>query len=99
MGLTAALIGVGIFGGAAANKLLNKTPKAPVAPTIPAAPTLLTSGSPDGSTPDKQASKASERRKRIAAGSGGRSSTLLTGPKGLGEIGSENTQSKTLLGY
>jgi hypothetical protein len=48
--------------------------------------------------PPNPADLVDPKRKKVAAATG-RSDTILTGPKGLGEVGSENLQSKTLLGY
>lgn len=46
---------------------------------------------------ENQAQKAAERRRRMYAGIG-RSSTILTGPSGLGSLGDNNQTPKMLLG-
>lgn len=46
-----------------------------------------------------QARQAAERSRKRSQGASGRADTIKTGPQGLGEIGDENVESKSLLGY
>lgn len=68
---------------------IGKGPK-PAAPS--AAPPAL-----NDTANENDAQKAAERRRRLYAGIG-RSSTILTGPKGLGSLGDNNQTPKMLLG-
>lgn len=65
----------------------------------PKAATPSVSGPPITNDADNenQAQKAAERRRRLYAGIG-RSSTILTGPSGLGSLGDNNQTPKMLLG-
>lgn len=102
MALTAALVAVGVFGGAAIGKATS--PKAATTgaaapnaqpPALPPPPTI---------TPQSQAQDAlqvatagTQQKKKIQAAVG-RSDTILTGPNGLGSVAPQNSQTKTLLG-
>lgn len=101
MAITALLIGVSVAGGATAAIALSpkvKVPDAPPAPVAapapPAAPVL-----PAAPPAAPVAAAAAARVRRGATGAVGRSDTILTGPRGLGELQPVNTQVKTLLGY
>lgn len=97
MGLTAALIGVGVLGGAVANKALAPKVNIPAAaPAAPTPPPAATAPPPSGDTGAGAAAATMQKRK--VAQAVGRGDTILTGPKGLGEIGTANTLYKTLLG-
>lgn len=63
-------------------------------------PMLIEQGKPPG-LPDtaKAAEGARAQQQKRAVGAQGTSSTNKTGPQGLGEIGSQNVERKTLLGY
>ena len=97
MGITAAILGLGVAAGVgtsiAVSKLTGKK-KTEAAPES----TLLTEAPKLEDAPKKAKGAAEQQRKRALA-AGGRGSTLLTGAQGLGQIGSANTQAKTLLGY
>lgn len=101
MAITALLIGVGVAGGVTAAKVLSPkvkvpdTPPDPVQAPAPPAPPELPVSTPGGPA----AAAAATRVRRGAGGAVGRNDTILTGPKGLGEIQPVNTQIKTLLGY
>ena len=91
MGVSAAIAVASLVGGAVAQKSL--------APDIPQmnAPPAPPAQKPAAVT--KSATGAAEQQKKRAAGAIGRSDTILTGPQGLGELGGENQQVKSLLGY
>lgn len=59
-------------------------------------PTFLSTA---GETEGDAAKRAADRTRRSASSRSGRSSTLLTSPRGLGEISGSNVAVKTLLGY
>lgn len=73
-------------------------PDQPPAPVTAAAPPLAPV-SPKLVPPDNAGDAAAKRQRRAVKGAVGRGDTLLTGPKGLGELPAVNTQVKTLLGY
>lgn len=100
MGISAAaaawIAGGAVVGGLAANAL---KPKAPAAPTPPPF-----ARSTEIAQADAAADDAAVRRRKKAMGNVGRSDTILTGAGGandyntLGGVGTNNTQTKTLLG-
>lgn len=99
MGLTAALIGIGLVGGAVASKLTSPKVKIPDAPPpVPPVPPIAAVTAPE-KTPEAAATTAVKQQKKRVAGAVGRSDTILTGPKGLGQIQPAQTTVKTLLGY
>lgn len=81
----------GALAGAVFNKMMAPKPTTPAAP--PAAPTT------DPAAQKKASDEAASQARKRAQAAGGRSDTMLTGSQGLGEIGGENTQKTTLLGY
>lgn len=91
-----AAVGLGTL--LAGPKIMKATGLAPDAPEVPAAtpPAPPTVATPAANTDSMQA--AAQQKKKTAAASG-RQDTIVTGPKGLGEIGTENLGKKTLLGY
>lgn len=70
---------------------VGKGSKPAAAPSVSPAPLLADAAN------ENAAQKAAERRRRMYAGIG-RSSTILTGPSGLGSLGNNNQTPKTLLG-
>lgn len=89
MGITAAIASTVV--GAVVNKRMRPKVQSPGSPAP--APTTDPKEAKDAS----EAASAQARKRAQAAG--GRSDTILTGSQGLGEIGAENTQKSTLLGY
>lgn len=74
----------------AQERIGHKTPQA-ASPTVSGPP--ITNDADN----ENQAQKSAERRRRMYAGIG-RSSTILTGPGGLGSLGDSNQSPKMLLG-
>lgn len=95
--VTALWVGGGVVAGAALASALK--PKAPAAPTPPPF-----ARSTEIAQTDAAANDAAIRQRKKAMGNVGRSDTILTGAGGandyntLGGVGSNNTQTKTLLG-
>lgn len=91
MAASAPLIYAAIAGaavGTIAGKSGGKTPQLNIeAPPAPA-----------DATPKPMADAATQARKKVS-GASGIQDTILTGPAGLGQLGSQNAQIKTLLGY
>ena len=92
MAATSTIIAVGaaLAGGALASKMLSPDIPAATAPDMPKA---------DDAGKKKAADAAGNQARMRAQAAGGRSDTILTGSQGLGEIGSQNLQKTTLLGY
>jgi len=80
-------VAVGVIGGL----LLSSAMEKPTAPSMPALPAL-----DQEKDKEKQASAASDKMRRNATASTGRSSTLLTGPGGI--TTPATGERKTLLG-
>jgi hypothetical protein len=71
-----------------------------VLPKPPGALVMMQPPGVSGSSADaNDANSAAARARRKVAAGEGQSDTNLTGPRGLGEIGGQNLQIKTLLGY
>lgn len=88
MGATAVAALVSAVVGSAANAMLTKEPKAPKA-TQP----------PEVKDTTADANAAANQQRRRAAAAQAQSSTILTGPQGLGATPGVNREQKTLLGY
>jgi hypothetical protein len=101
--LLALTIGSAIGAGSSfvASKVASpKIPKPQEAPQLD--PTLLAPPPTTNDSPaanDRKVSVAAKQERKRAQGAVGRSDTILTSPKGLGELGEGNKQTKTLLGY
>ena len=86
------VLGDSLFGGGKATSALTSMVGGGKSSAAPAAPTAI-----DPHADENEAQKAAERRRRLYAAVG-RSSTILTGPGGLGTIGQQTTTPKQLLG-
>ncbi len=81
----AAIAIAGMFMGMGAASMM--APDAPSSMMVP----------PEPETADQEQIKAQQKKRTASAQ--GRSSTIQTGSQGLGEVGQQNLQSKSLLGY
>lgn len=88
MGFTAAFVAAAVVGGAVASKM-NKPPEM----KMPDAPVE------DPVQKEQKAQGAGDAQKKRAAAAAAQASTILTGPKGLGEVAPENQKKQSLLGY
>ncbi len=91
MGATATIAIGSLLAGAASQALFAPKVDQPNAP--PASPTQKPVETA------KAATGAADQQKKRAAAAVGRSDTILTGPQGLGSLGSDQQQVKSLLGY
>lgn len=87
---TGLMIGAALF-GPSLMKAIGITPDTK-------APNLVVEQPPKPASAIAPEGARDQERKRIAA-AGGRSDTIKTGAKGLGELGQQNKEQKTLLGY
>ena len=92
LGRDIALIGGSILGGLLLNKAV--TPKAATPPYVAPATPPSKPAPPKLTIPPDLVGTSGAKGK-----SSGRNGTILTGPSGLGTISTNNTQTKTLLGY
>lgn len=90
MGVTAAIASIAVVGGAGAfmGAAMANKPEAPPAPP---------STAQNAVNAEAEGQQAAERRRKLYAGVG-RSSTILTGPSGLGRLGADTSAPKQLLG-